>query len=78
MHMSLPGTSATSRRDPVRSAYEVKAVVRRTSQAGPGVAALRGTQILPVLLCERAPRRVEIDSVTRNFIRRRCSGAQRG
>jgi hypothetical protein len=28
---SLHGTSETSRRDPVRSAYEGKAVMRRTS-----------------------------------------------
>jgi hypothetical protein len=28
---SAPGTSETLRRDPAKSAYEVKAVVRRTS-----------------------------------------------
>jgi hypothetical protein len=30
-HESAPGTSETSRRDEAKSAYEVKAVVRRTS-----------------------------------------------
>jgi hypothetical protein len=31
VHMSLPGTSETSRRDPAKSASRVKAVVRRTT-----------------------------------------------
>jgi hypothetical protein len=31
VHMSLSGTCETSRRDPGKSAYGVKAVVRRTS-----------------------------------------------
>src|SRR5262249_53964798 len=41
------GTSETSRRDPAKSAYEVKAVVPRTSQ---GVAPSFGVELSPLVV----------------------------
>jgi hypothetical protein len=46
--MSESGTSQTSRRDPVKSAYEVKAVVQRTSSEG-------ATTTVPIVFATDVP-----------------------